>query len=178
MALTSVGSVWGTNRGPMNDVKTKAANTRNPSRPALLRSSSVMAEDLQSPLALGADARVETAVEQVRQQIGDDNGRGDDQEDALHDRIVALVNGAPQDEADALILEQRLDQNGAADDEAGGDCQLGKQGQHRVAPNVRGRDAAVFEPARPRGGHVVLVQRGYGRGLHDEHPGTDREQNV
>src|SRR5215467_1139286 len=41
-------------------------------------------------LVCDPNARVQPAVEQVRQQVGHDDGGSDDHEDALHDGVVTL----------------------------------------------------------------------------------------
>src|SRR5215469_16624026 len=147
MARTSVGSVCGTRNGPISAIRMMALSARKPMNPARLRRialkksctdataccdalgrvssiavSIVCATSLL--LACDPDARVQPAVEQVGKQVGHDNGRGDDHEDALHDGVVTLENRLQEHVSDALVLEDRLDQDRAADHKPGGDREL------------------------------------------------------
>src|SRR3954470_10724883 len=63
-------------------------------------------------------ARVEQRVRHVRQQVGDQHRDGDDQEDALHQRVVVRADGLEELEAHPRVGEYDLDQQRAADDEA------------------------------------------------------------
>src|SRR4051812_37092974 len=63
-------------------------------------------------------ARVEEQVGHVGEQVGDQHRDRDDQEDALHQRVVVGPHGLEELEPDARIREDDLDQQGAADDEA------------------------------------------------------------
>src|SRR4051794_22146965 len=48
-----------------------------------------------------ADPRVEEGVDDVDDQIGEDKDHGDEEDDALHDGVVAIEDGAHQDPANA-----------------------------------------------------------------------------
>src|SRR5579859_3741443 len=133
----------------MNAIRTKRMKTMKPRSPARLRA---IAASRPSPpaTARGAgcpgrsarlvptvwatgllflrrdpNARIQPAIQQVREQVGDHHRGRDDQEDALHHRVVALVDAVLENPADPLVLEQRLDEQRTADDESGGDGDLG-----------------------------------------------------
>src|SRR5690606_27654226 len=84
------------------------------------------------------DARIEHAVEDIGQKIGNDDGERDHQKNALHDRVVPLGDAIEEHAADALVLEDRFDQDRTADDEPNRNRELGKEGQDGVASYIGG----------------------------------------
>src|SRR5579859_7101263 len=129
-------------------------------------------------LALDTHARIDPAVQEIGFVDGEGDRRDDDEEDALHDRVVALADGRSQNIANALVDEDRLDEYRPAHHEADGDRQLGYQRQDRVATHVGRRDPAIPESPSSSDGHVVLVERRDGADLHQEHPGSHVGDDV
>ena len=71
------------------------------------------------------------------------------QKDALHDpAIVARWRCSIRSRYPGT--ENGFDQKRPADDEADGDCQLGKERQRSVATDVGGGDAPILSPRPPR----------------------------
>ena len=63
-------------------------------------------------------ARVEVGVGDVDEEVGDDEDDRDQHHDALHHREVAGGDRLQREEADAGPVEDQLDDEGAAEDEA------------------------------------------------------------
>ena len=140
--------------------------------------SAVIWATTQSLLPGRADPRIEPAIEQVGDQIRDHDRDRDHQEDTLHQRVIARLNGLEEGVADPLVLEDRLDQKGTADDEADRDRQLGEERQNGVAADVADGDPALSEAARPRRGDEVFLDGGDGAALHQQHPGPETGQRI
>src|SRR5690349_863950 len=122
----------GTTSGPTHASSTMPASTTNPSNPMRLRARSARVRQIARPgalaqavkrvilwlLARNADARIEPAGEQIGHAGRDQHGDGGDEEHALHHRVVTAVDGLAEQQADALVHEDFLDQDRAADHEA------------------------------------------------------------
>src|SRR5207302_6174107 len=66
-------------------------------------------------------SRVEGDVNRVSDQVGGEHDQRDHHEHALHQRVVELAQGVVEVEADARVVEDDLDEDLAAHDEADGD---------------------------------------------------------
>ena len=78
-----------------------------------------------------------------RRRRGSQEHRDDDQqEERLHERVVLVLDGLQEHAADARVVEDVLDEDGAADDEAERHREAGEVGQDRVAPGVLPHDRA------------------------------------
>ena len=74
------------------------------------------------PFATGADvgegARIDQAVGHVDHEVGEDVGHGYEKDGSLHDDVVAPVDRLDAEQADPRLLEDDLDDEGAADEAA------------------------------------------------------------
>src|SRR6185437_1776714 len=64
------------------------------------------------------DPRVDDGEQEVDDEVEDDHRHGDEQDDALHHDVVALVDGHHQLVPEAGELEEELDDEGAGDEAA------------------------------------------------------------
>src|SRR3954452_15913984 len=136
----TVGATDGVKIGPIKLISTSSITMTKPMKPAGLRRSDAMmapkrptlvvpmaaagpplATDsaISSPLRLATDPdpRIQPAVEDVGQQVGDHHRERDDQEDPLQYRVVATAERIEQAEPDALVAEDPLHEDRPADHE-------------------------------------------------------------
>src|ERR1700742_2206095 len=85
-------------------------------------------------IAIGSPRRPGPRVEQrggdVRQQDGHQHGHRDQQEQGLHERVVLVLDRLQQHVADPGVVEDVLDEDGAADDEAERHREAGEIGNY------------------------------------------------
>ena len=87
-----------------------------------------------------------------------DDEREDD-DDALHGGIVAVLEVDEELVADARPVERRLGEDRAAEQERELEADDGDDGDERVLERVPVDDRALVDAARPRRLDVVLLQR-------------------
>src|SRR2546426_10781316 len=98
---------------------------------------------------LVTDAGIEDGIERVHGEI-DENDRGDDDEvDALDDRIVALGDRLEEEAPKPGQPEDRLDDDGAAEDLRDLDAEHGEHGDEGVLQAVLEDHGALAEPLGP-----------------------------
>ena len=98
------------------------------------------------------DAGVEQSVEQVGHEVHEDEERGDHEDAALHDRVVALADGGHDEPADPRQAEQRLDHDRPAEEHAELDADHGDdRGARRCAARA-GRRSCARHALRPQEG--------------------------
>ena len=90
---------------------------------------------------------VESGVEQIDEEVDQHEADGDDDHDALDDEEVLLEDGGPDLRAEARQREDRLDDEGAADERRRLQAEDGQQRERRRAQGVGEEDPAVR--ARP-----------------------------
>src|SRR5512136_923066 len=106
----------GINNGPTNDTTMKKMTARNPMKPTLLWAirRRVVLRLCQNDAMLLASchthARIEPAVQEFGQKVRENDGDGNDQENALHHRIVSGLDAAQQELANPLVDEDELDE--------------------------------------------------------------------
>src|SRR5215203_1431194 len=103
----------------------------------------VLGRAIREYLSLIFDAWIKPTVEQVGGKVCEDDGHRNDEEDALHQRIVAAVDGVEECLADALIDENRLNQQRTTDDKTDTEGQLRKKWQRGITSNIGGCDAPI-----------------------------------
>src|ERR1044071_2554229 len=96
--------------------------TGAPDGPVIWSSSMSVMSTVMSALLPGAG--VERGVDEVGEDVRYQHGQGDDEEAALHERVVLGVHRVEEHEADALVAEDHLHDERAADDEDGDGLQL------------------------------------------------------
>src|SRR5215472_499465 len=104
-----------------------------------------------------ADARVEYRVEQVDHEVDEHEGGGDEQHAALHQRIVAGLDGAHHHGAEPRPGEHRLREDGPTEEEAHLHAEHGDDGIHGVLEHVTRDHRALGQALGPRRAHVVLA---------------------
>src|SRR5690242_12937025 len=106
----------------------------------------------------GTDAGIEDAIQEVDGEVEDDEQDGREEDRALHDRVVAVVDRLDGQPSDAGPREDRLRHHGAA--EQGAELQPGDR-HHRqrgVLERVLHHHAGLRQALGPRGAHEVLAQ--------------------
>src|SRR5437667_2042962 len=89
-----------------------------------------------APLGAIAHPRVEHPVQHVHREVREDHDRGDEHDEALHDRIVAPQDGLHEEARDARQVEHGLGDDEAPDQERELDADDGHHGQYRVLERV------------------------------------------
>src|SRR5713226_1637139 len=105
-----------------------------------------------------ADPRVEHGIEHVDREIQQHEADGDEQHHALQDDEVARIDGADQQPADAGQGEDRLDDDGAADQAADVDAGDGHERERGGLERVHQENARGFQPLGLGHGDVVFLQ--------------------
>src|SRR5215204_1663946 len=77
---------------------------------------SLVASTASIALAI-ANSRVDEGVNDVHDQVGQDEDDRDQEDDALHDRVVTVEDRANENATDAANRKDRLDDHGAAQQE-------------------------------------------------------------
>src|SRR5712692_1883895 len=131
-----------------------------------------------------ADARVENGVEEIDDEVDEHEGRGDEEHAALDERIVARLDGAHHHGAEPRPGEDRLRQDGPAQEKAHLQPQHRDDGIDRVLEHVPRDDGTLGEALGTRRADVVLpddleharareAREGGGRGGAERHRGQD-----
>ena len=121
------------------------------------------------------NARVDHAVEHVDDQVDRDDDRRDQQDAALHDRIVARLHAVNQPVADAGPGKDRLGQDRARQQQADLQPDDRDHRNQRVAQRVHDDHAPARQALGARGAHVVLAQHFEHRRA--RHPRDHRQRN-
>src|SRR5581483_461079 len=121
-----------------------------------------------------AHPRVEHAVEDVDEEVGQHVGDGDHEHEPLHDDVLAAADGVDQPRPHARQCEQVLHDHGAADQRAGVDAEHGEERERRGPQCVAQQDAACRQALGARHEDVLLLQRGDEVG--PQQPGVHRAQ--
>src|SRR5215475_15180199 len=100
-------------------------------------------EGRSPPPSLVSDARIEDGIERVDGEVHEDHGGDDHEVHPLDHRIVPLVDGVEEETAHAGQAEDRLDDDGPADDLGELGAQEGHHGDDGVAQAVLGHDDAL-----------------------------------
>src|SRR5512132_420215 len=131
---------------------------RSPDHIPALREGTAGTGTAMAPAPLGAIAhpRVEHPVEHVHGQVRENHDRGDEHDEALHDRIVAPQDGLDEEARDARQVEHGLRDDEAADQERELDADDGHDGQNRVLERVVPDHHPLPLPLGPRRPDVVL----------------------
>ena len=104
-----------------------------------------------------------------------DDDRRDQQDAALHDRIVARLHAVDQPVADARPRKDRLGEDGAGQQQSDLQPDDGDDRDQRIAQRVHDDDAPARQPLGARGAHVVLAQHFEHRRA--RHPRDHRQRN-
>src|SRR4051812_27333021 len=99
-----------------------------------------------------SDAGVEPAIQQIGDEVEQDDEGGEDEGDAHHDGGVVGEDRGDQQRADAGDAEDLFGDDGAAEDDRHLQGDEGDDGDHRVADDVAGHDAAAARPPPAPGG--------------------------
>src|SRR5207247_177056 len=106
----------------------------------------------------GADAGIEDAIEHVDGEVDDDEERGRDEDDALHDRVVAVVDRLDGEPAHPRPREHGLGHDGAAEQGSELEPGDGHDRHGRVLQRVLGDDQRLGQALGTRGADVVRAQ--------------------
>src|SRR6185503_4610436 len=128
----------GASSGARSAVATSTRMSRPPRTPSGLlritrntRASEPVLNDMRKRLA-EPDPRVEEAVDHVDHQIQNDDARGQEQVDALDDRVVAPGDGVEQELADTGQDEDALHDHSAAEEGRQLEAHDGDDGDHGI----------------------------------------------
>src|SRR5439155_1176506 len=99
----------------------------------------------------GADAGIEDAIEHVDGEVDDDEERGRDEDDALHDRVVAVVDRLDGEPAHPRPREHGLGHDGAAEQGAELEPGDGHDRHGRVPQRVLGDELRWAADTTPIG---------------------------
>src|SRR5262245_36521246 len=145
MAFGSRGASQGASRA-----STAIAATRTrPNSAALLRRNMRMTSVI-------ADARVEDRVEEIHHEVDDHEGGGDEEHAALHQRVVARLDGAHHHGAEPRPREDGLREDRATQQKADLDAQHGDDRVDRILEHVTGYHRALGQALGACGADIVL----------------------
>ena len=125
-------------------------------------------------IIIEADPRIEQPVGQIGEQVHQHVGDGDEQDAALHQRVVAEADRLDQQPADAGPREDRLGDDRAGQHRAELQADDRDDRNQAVAERVAHDGAQPRQPARARGEHVELAQ--LLEQARARHPRQDRRQ--
>src|SRR5580698_6354801 len=109
-------------------IQANAIQNSGPNRRARQTGAATATSSLRASSSVAmADPRIEHGVEQVDDEVHDDEAGGDQQHGALQNNQIARVDRADQEPPDARQSEDRLDDDGAADQPADIDAGDGHQ---------------------------------------------------
>src|SRR5690348_4795602 len=137
-------------------IRTQSANPTAPG--ALWRRNSRRAFMAGAPslqASLQTHPRIGERVNQVRQQIDEHVGNGDEQNAALEQRIVAGFDGLHGEASDARPGKNCFGDDGAGEQRPELQSENGENGNQRVAKSVAEEDGAFAEAFGARGADVV-----------------------
>src|SRR5213594_1032710 len=129
-----------------------ATTTTKPKAPSGLRRTARAIADLV------ANAGIDDGIERVHGQVDEDDGADHDEVDALDHGIVALGDGLEEEAPKPGQPEDRLDDDGAAEDLRDLDAEHGEHGDEGVLQAVLEDHGALAEPLGPRCADVILAQ--------------------
>src|SRR5713226_9885888 len=78
-------------------------------------------------------ARIDQHVHHIGEKVGEQHHQGDDHEDPLNEGVIELAERVVEVVADTGVVENDLDEALAGDHQADGNCEVGDDGQERVA---------------------------------------------
>src|SRR4030095_8734241 len=122
----------------------------SPKRAALLR------RNIRTTSVI-ADARIEDGVEEIHGEIDQHEGGGDEKHPALYQRIVAGLDSPHHHGAEPRPREDRLGEDGAAQEEADLHAEHGDDGVDGVLEHVAGNHRTLGQALGARRAHVVLA---------------------
>src|SRR3984893_10006806 len=103
-----------------------------------------------------ADARIEDRVEKIDHEVDEHEGRGDEEHAALDERVVAGLDGAHHHGAEPRPREDRLRQDGPAQEKAHLQPQHRDDGVDRVLEHVARDHGALGQALGARRADIVL----------------------
>src|SRR5580765_2271279 len=149
-AVSMASGSRGASQGASTASAAITATRPRPKRAALLRRKT-------RTTSVIADARIEDRVEEVHGEVDDHEGRRDEQYPALHQRIVARLDGAHHHGPEPGPGEDRLRQDGAAQEEAHLHPQHRDDRVDRVLEHVAADDGALGQALGARRADIVLA---------------------
>ena len=109
-------------------------------------------------ISFGAHLRVDVGVQRVDEDIEDDEPDADDDDRPLDDRPVARLDAVDDDRPQSGPVEDRLGDDGAADERPELQTQDGDDGDERVPQGVLVADERLGQALRAGGPDVGLAQ--------------------
>src|SRR2546425_7665212 len=135
-----------------------------PARPRSARRATVVRVSTWLATTSVPDPRVEEGVAGVHEEVHQDDHADDEQIDALDDGIVTLVDRIEEKAPHARQPEDRLEDDGAAQDLRDLDAEDRDHRDQRVLQTVLEHDRALARSLRPGRAHVVLTENFQERG--------------
>ncbi len=126
-------------------------------------------DEAHSAAPADADARIEDRVDEVDGEVDDDVAGGGDEDDALDQRVVPLVDRVDRQPPEAGDDEDLLGDDGPRDQRAELQADHRRDRDQAVADGVDADDAPLRQPLRPRRPDVVGRERVEHRGAHLPH---------
>src|SRR5216684_8832325 len=117
-----------------------------------------------------SDPRIDPAIEEIHEQVAQDEADGDEQDHALHERIVAREDGVHHQAPHAGEGEDVLGDDGAADQGAELEAEHRDHGNQSVFQHVTTDHPPLRESLGPRRADIVLRER-------LQHAGAERARN-
>ena len=113
------------------------------------------------------DARVDEQVEHVNHDVDDDEGKSNDDNDALNQVRLVALNALQNRSAHAGEVEDNLDDDGAAHEVADLKTEGGDRGDQRIAKNVDADDDLLGNAGAASHTDIILVELLDHGGTHD-----------
>ena len=123
-----------------------------------------------------SDSRIEPAINNIRQRVGDDVGDADHQHAALHEEVVAFVDAVVDEEqAEAGPVENLFGDDGPGEQHAELQAEDGDDRDQAVLQDVLVHHLAFAQAFGARRANVILVQFfDDGRAHHAREQGGER----
>src|SRR5713226_3921275 len=102
--------------------------------------------------------RVEPGVREIHEKVEGDGQGGEEEDEALDQRPVAVEDGEQNEAAKAGQREDLLDDDGPAEERPHLQADNGHGGDQRVGQRVAVDHLRLGQPLGSRGAHVVLVE--------------------
>src|SRR5437773_8809081 len=159
---------YGASSGAASATTMAASNTAAPNgasraraarRSASQRRSRTAGSRATSARSAKPDSGIDPAIQQVDEEVADDEADRDQQNYALHERIVARKDRVDHEAPDAGQREDVFRDHRAADQRAELEAHDGDDGDERILQHVAVDDRALGQPFRARRAHPVLAQR-------------------
>src|SRR5205823_13619347 len=128
--------------------------------------------------SLVTNAGIDDPVAEVNEQVDGHEDAGGDDDDGLHQRVVASQHGFEREQADPRIIVDELHDYGAPEQVTDLRAEQGEQRQKAVLERVLPEDQASRNPARAkRLDHVHLENLDHGGPAHarDDRDQPDRQ---